>query len=867
MGEVYRATDTKLKRQVAIKILPPSLAADDDRLMRFQREAEVLASLNHPHIAGIYGLEETDGSQALIMELVEGEDLSAVIARGAMSFTDALAIAKQIAEALEAAHEQGIIHRDLKPANIKVCADGTVKVLDFGLAKVLAPAAVSGADSTALPTVTSPEMTRMGVILGTAAYMSPEQAKGRAADKRSDIWAFGCILYEMASGKRAFDGATTVEALSAVLEREPDWARLPASVPPALRGLIGRCLRKDPTRRPQHVGDIRIEIEDVLSAPVDTSARTQVRWRPIALAALAVALLVVLTLARTLWTRRTAADVARSDPMRTSIAVPGDVRLTVGGMSVLAISPDGTTLVFSAGHKGRRQLYIRKLKEFAVRPIPDTDDGGGPFFSPDGQWIGFFARGQMKKVAITGGGAVTIAPAPSGRGATWHDDGTIIFTPEPDAGLSRVSAAGGPVQTLTSPNAGANEIAHRWPKILPGAKAVLFTVFKGVEADSLINVLSLETGERKQLISGGTNPIYVPDHATAERGHIVYAREGEVFACPFDLRRLEITGVPRRIENGVKYSSTGSTAFAVSSDGTLVYLSGSASDERILVWVDRRGAEQPLGPPAARVSFPRLSPDGNHLLVTKLEGGNYDLWIYELSSAHWTRLTFDAAFDAAGVWSPDGRRVAFRSFRGQPFNVFWKPSDLSTTEQRITSTHANQIVCGWTGGGRAVIYSEINPAGGTDLWVAAVEGDRTPHSVLRGLVPPAVGVPSPDDRWLAYTSSESGVPEVFVTEFDGNGVPASGTRAQISSGGGVEPSWSRDGRELFYRGSERMMAVPVADGRSLKTAEPQPLFADGYVRFGDLVNYTVASDGRFLMVKQLDETPVEIKIVSNAMQQ
>ena len=370
----------------------------------------------------------------------------------------------------------------------------------------------------------------------------------------------------------------------------------------------------------------------------------------------------------------------------------------------------------------------------------------------------------------------------------------------------------GSSQTLTSANAGANEIAHRWPRILPGGKAVLFTVYKGVEADSLINVLSLETGERKQLISGGTNPIYVPDRATAERGHIVYAREGEVFACPFDLRRLEITGAPRRIESGVKYPSTGSTVFAVSSGGTLVYLSGSASDERILVWVNRGGVEQPLGPPAARVSFPRLSPDGNRLLVTRLEGGNYDLWIYELSSARWARFTFDPAFDAAGVWSPDGRRVAFRSFRGQPFNVFWKPSDGSRTEQRITSGRANQIVSGWTGDGRAVLYSEINESGGRDLWVAAVEGDRTPHSVLRGLDPPTVGVPSPDDRWLAYTSSESGVTEVFVTEFDGNGVPVSGTR-NISSGGGVEPSWSRDGRELFYRGSERMMAVAVADGR------------------------------------------------------
>jgi eukaryotic-like serine/threonine-protein kinase len=863
MGEVYRARDPKLGRDVAIKVLPEAFANDPDRLARFEREARTLAAVNHPHIAGIYGFEESDGIRALVLEFVEGETLADRLVRGPIPLGESLPIARQMAAALEGAHERGIVHRDLKPANVQLTRNAIVKVLDLGLARLVETAG-SARSATHDATMTAP--TQTGTVLGTAAYMSPEQARGGLADRRSDVWAFGCILYEMLCGHRPFGGATTVDALAAILERDPDWSRLPASLPPALRKLLERCLRKDPNRRLQNAGDLRIELEDMLTEGADVPAYSSTGWRLTALTAIIVTTLTLLVLARTLQLSRNAGAPTASQALRASIDLPGDLSLALGGMSVLALSPDGMTLAFSALREGRSGLCIRRVDDFEVRPIPGTDGAAAPFFSPDGQWIGFFARGQMKKVALTGGAPVPVAPAPFSRGAAWLEDGTIIFTPEPDVGLSRVSAAGGAVQALTKADRAANEIAHRWPRMLPGSKAVLFTVFKGVESDSLISVLSVDTGERKPLIPGGTNPFYVPDRAQPERGQIVYARDGQLFASPFDLRRLEVTGPPRRVAAGVQQTSTGPAAFAISSDGTLVNVSGGASEQQqVLLWVDPRGGEQPLGTPPGNYKFPRLSPDNSQLLVTRLDGGNYDLWIYDLATGGWAKLTVDAAFDAAGVWSADGRRVAFRSFRGHPFNIFWKPSDGSATEQRITTAPANQTVHAWTRDGRAVIYSQLNPGALTDLWVAALDGDRTPHRLVQGLNGPVVGVPSPDDQWLAYTTAESGRPEVFVAEFDGDAVVNVDARRQISFDGGIEPSWSRNGRELFYRSTESMMTVRVESGKPLRHGKPQALFPDRYQRFGEFVNYAVAHDGRFLMLRDLNARSPEIRILKNVL--
>jgi len=672
----------------------------------------------------------------------------------------------------------------------------------------------------------------------------------------------------MFAGRRAFGGNTNVEALAAVLEREPEWKRLPASLPATVRKLLQRCLRKDAGRRPQHAGDLRIELDDVLSEPRETSTRNPlVAWRLTALVAMAIAVGALLWLGRTVRTPHITGTARAVDPMRASIKLPGDLRVTIGGMSVLALSGDGTTMVFSARRGGRRQLYIRNLNEFDVRPLPDTEDGTGPFFSPDGHWIGFFAHGQLRKVASTGGGAVTIAPAALSRGAAWHDDGTIIFTPEPDVGLSRVSASGGPVQMLTTTDVGANELAHRWPQILPGGKAVIFTVYKGVESDSIICALPLPAGARKVLISGGTTPFYVPDPGMGERGHIIYTREKDLFAVPFDVRRLDVTGPPYRIDADVQQTPTGATALAVSSDGTIVYGSGDSTAGEGLVWVDRRKSDQPKDALPGRASFPRISSDGKRVLLTRIDRGNYDLWVYDVTMTGLTgsnRLTFDSAFDAAAVWSPNDHRIAFRSFRGQPFSIFLKPSDGTAPDQRLTNAKANQVVHGWTHDGR-VIYSEINTSGGWDLWAVHLDGDRTPKLLLQRLDGPVVGVPSPDDRWLAYTTAESGVPEVFVTELPAGAVPVSAPRVQISLGGGVEPVWSRDGSELFYRGIDSIMSVHIGTNGPLKANTPQSLFPDPYARLDDIVNFAVGPDGRFLMVRQSQPASLEIRVVRNGL--
>jgi serine/threonine-protein kinase len=855
MGEVYRARDLRLGRDVALKILPVDVRGDPGRLARFEREARSLAALNHPHIAAIYGVEESGDIRALVLEFVEGETLAARLTRGPLPLAEALSIAHQVASAIEAAHERGIVHRDLKPANVQLKPNGTAKVLDLGLARMTETAA-SVRPVEEFDTVTG--ATAIGTILGTAGYMSPEQARGESVDGRSDIWAQGCILFEMLSGHSPFRGPSTVDVLAAVLEREPEWSRLPP-MPPALRTLLERCLRKNAGRRLQHSGDLRIELEDILEGAPAPARRPA--WQPPVLAAALVATLVA---GLWLWNTRSrpaAPGMARS-PLHASLRLPSDVELTLGSTTAFAISPDGKNLVLSAERKGRRSLFMRTLDDVAVRAIDGTEDGTSPFFSPDGQWIGFFARGDMKKVALAGGAPIVIAHAASRRGATWQEDGTIILSPEPDGGLLRVSAAGGPVHAVTTTDMAADEIAHRWPAALPGGKAVLFTVFTGVESDSLIKVLSTETGEQKLVITGGTNPMYIPGRTSPSHGELLYARNADLFVCPFDVARREVTGATRRVATGIQQRSVSPAAFSVSADGTLIYVPGIDAGQ-VLVWVDSSGNERLAQVPVAHYWFPRLSPSGRQLLITKLEGGNFDLWTYDLSSTQWIRLTLDRAFDAAGVWSPDGRQVAFRSFRQHPFNIFWKPADPSAPERRVTTKPANQIVHAWTPDGRGVIYSELGPTGQISVWSAAVQAEEPPKLLLRDLTAPVVAAPSPNGKWLAYTSTESEVPEVFVARFDADGRIAAGARAQISLGGGTEPVWSADGGTLYYRTSGRMMAVTVDAGDVLRVGQPRPVFADQYARTGEFVNYAVTRDRQFLMVKAENSGEAELRIVSN----
>ena len=663
MGEVYRARDTKLGREVAIKILPSAFTHDTERRARFEREARVLATLNHPHIGAIYGLEHADGVQALVLELVDGETLADRIARGPIALDETLGIARQIADALEAAHEKGIVHRDLKPANIKITPDGVVKVLDFGLAK-----AASGDTATAdlqSPTITVGG-TREGIILGTAAYMSPEQASGRTADKRADVWAFGIVLYEMLSGRQAFPGETTSEVLAKVIEREPDWTALPASTPPRLRELLRRCGRKDPKTRLQAIGDARIQIEELIIGATDETA-TAVAAQPraqrsarFAWIVAAVSLALAVSIAISPWAPWQSLPALES-PHRLSAELGTDAVIP-GTAAHLALSPDGSVLAFQGEKNGSEQLYVRKLEQLQAVPLPGTVGASQPFFSPDGQWIGFFAEGKLKKVAVAGGAAATICDAPQPRGGAWGEDGDIVFSiaasvSSPRNSLLRVSSDGGTPQPATTLSD--DEVTHRWPQVLPGARAILYTAHNRANnyADANIVVQTLPNAPRKILQRGGSFGRYVPS------GHLVYVHDGTLFAAPFDHVALEVTGPGRPvIENIANNPFNGSAAFAFAANGTAVYLPGQTSSTELPIeWLTRDGKTTPLRAATAIWSHPQFSPDGTRLAINIIDNGQTDIAVYDWARDILTPLTFGAEPDRTPAWTPDGRRITFVS--------------------------------------------------------------------------------------------------------------------------------------------------------------------------------------------------------------
>jgi Tol biopolymer transport system component len=673
MGEVYKAHDTKLRRDVAIKVLPESFARDADRLARFRREAQLLASLNHPNIATIYNIEDSNRTTFLVMELVPGETLAQRIKRdGAVPVEETLTIAKQIAEALEAAHEKTIIHRDLKPANVKLTPEGKVKVLDFGLAKAFA-GDTSTEDMGNSPTL-SMAATMQGVILGTAAYMSPEQAKGKAVDKRTDIFAFGAVLYELLTGKPAFHGDDVTDILGAVLRMEPDWSQLPEATPAAIRILLRRCLRKDKRQRLSDATDVRIEIEDAIAAPataeptaaaIDTGVlgrRALLLAAGCLLAGALVASLIVWSLRPT----RPAQPVSR-------LVVPLAPNESLTGMSgvTLALSVDGTQLAYVAGASQR--IYLRAFDALEAKPLTGTEGAYGPFFSPDGQWIGFTAGGKLKKVAVSGGAVLTLCDVQNSRGAAWGAKDTIVISPSASVGLSQVSAAGGAPQPLTMLKEG--ETSHRWPQFLPDGKTILYTIGTGGSFDDAqIAAYRLDTGEQKVLIRGGTYARYVPT------GHLVYYRAGTIMAARFDTAQLAVLGTPTPAIEGVMSTSgnNGGAQFSFASLGSLVYVPGGPQSDiqTTLVWVDRKRTEQPLPAPPHSYANPRLSPDGRQVAFDIADAGKQDIWIYDLLRDTLTRLTFEG-LNSFPVWTPDGKRVAYRSQRPGSYNIFWRPADGS----------------------------------------------------------------------------------------------------------------------------------------------------------------------------------------------
>jgi len=847
MGEVYQAHDTKLGRDVAIKILPEAFAHDPERLSRFQREAKMLASLNHPNIATIHGLEQSNGTNYLVMELVSGETLSERVKRdGAVPIEEALAICKQIAEALEAAHEKGIIHRDLKPANVKVTPEGKVKVLDFGLAKAFAGDTASSNPSES-PTL-SVAATMKGVILGTAAYMSPEQARGKAVDKRTDIWAFGCVFYELLTGKQAFQGETVTEILAAVLKGEPEWQALHTNTPIKIRDLLRRCLQKDVNKRCRDAGDVRIEIEEALAVPATAEATAPTKGiralgRRALILSLGALLLGAAIAGLAIWNLKPAPPSPPRPVTRTVITLPPGDQLAGLDSPAMALSPDGSQLAYVARRGGRQQIYLRALDNLEARPIAGTEGAIGPFFSPDGQWLGFFAAGKLKKISVSGGAALNLGDAPNPQGASWGSQSMIAFAATNVSVLQLVSDAGGTPQPLTRLEKG--DGLDFWPEFLPGSKAVLFAA--GNLASTTVAVYSIGNGQRRDLIPGATHPQY------ALSGQLVYAQQGTLMAVPFDPQRLTVTGAAVPVVEGVLESSAlTAPQYGISSAGSLVYIPGVQGSRRLL-WVGRNGAEQPLTVPAHAYDSPRISPDGRKIAVS-IDG---QIWLYDLSRDTLTRLTFAGNTNNRPVWTPDGKRVAFYSNKEGQLNLFWQLADGSGGLERLIASENLNVPLSFSPDGQLLAFNDLNPTTQTDIWVLRLN-DRKAQPFLRTPFTEGAARFSPDGHWLAYISDESGRFEVYVQPY-----PGPGGKWQISTEGGGEPVWNPNGRELFYRSGNKMMAAEVTTQPSFAVGKPRVLFMGEYVLASvPVANYDVSPDGqRFLMVKPSEQAASLSQIV------
>jgi serine/threonine-protein kinase len=859
MGEVYRARDTKLHRDVALKVLPDRFAIVPDHLARFTREAHVLATLTHPNIAAIYGLEESTDIRGLVLELVDGPTLAEHITLSAgpggagLPLGEALAIARQVADALEAAHEKGIIHRDVKPANIKIGRDGVVKVLDFGLARVW-----DGAPQADLST--SPTLTAGGIggraILGTPTYMSPEQARGQSLDRRTDIWSFGCVLYEMLTGGAPFAADTISDSLAATLEHAPDYTRLPPDTPEPIRRLLRRCLEKDRRKRLDSAAGARLEIDDAF-VPVEAEAiaraASQSRITPVAIAAMAGSAAVA---ALVTWVLMRPVPPTPAPPSRFSIAAPPGVPLNVSGAARdIALSPDGRHLVYRFGgsNTAGSPLMVRAIDRLDGQPIAGVTNAYAPFFSPDSQWIGLFENAELKKVPVGGGPAVTLTAVTGGPlGAGWGDDNSIIYaTDDPKTGLWRVPADGGEPTVLTIPDAARHETEHAFPSVLPGGRGVLFTVIATGETDtSQVAVLDVTTGRHKTLVSGSqAEYVDVSRGAGTAAGYLTYRVAGMVRAVPFDAVRLETRGTPVPVVEGVLMKPRGAANYAVSRAGTLLYMVG-VSDQmtpRSLVWVDRKGHEEPIGAPPRAYGTPRLSPDGT-LLAAEIYDLDTDIWIWDFARKTLRRLTFAPEGDGMSVWTPDGRQIIHES--GRPPNLYRQAADGTGTVERLVTSATGQWPTSITPDGAylagfdfsGVIFVPLTrPAPLEPLAEMRFRGNFTDFS--------------PNGRYVAYQSNESGRDEIYVRPFPR---VDSGGRWQVSTAGGTRPVWARSGRELFYLdGSNALTSVAVsASGPTFSAGKPATVFETKYVQSNPSRHYDVSADAqRFLMIKDGPTNP------------
>lgn len=892
MGEVYRATDTNLKRPVAVKVLPHAVAGDPDRLARFQREAEVLAALNHPNVAQIYGLERSDpstgpgqaGAFSLVMELVDGPTLADRILESAIPVEESLRIATQIIDALAAAHERGIIHRDLKPANIKLRPDGTVKVLDFGLAKLtdvsVAVRTTGVGDLSQSPTITTPAMTQLGVILGTAAYMSPEQAKGREADKRSDVWAFGAVLFEMLTGRRAFEGEDVSETLASVLKTEPDWTRLPADIPPAIGLLLKRCLVKDPRQRVSDMSVARFVMNesgglaDTRPSNAAASSNSAARSRRHSLmAAAAAAALTAIVAAAVAW----ALLPTRHTPQLVRFSITPEFAPTLTGTSfqVLAVSPDGTKLAWAAN----RRLYVRSIDELDARAVTDAVSTLSPVFAPDGRSILFVTISDgglaLQRIPLDGGVASTIATLegfPSLSGISWSEDGILIGAPGARGGILRVRPSGGALERLIP--VGANEILHG-PQMLPGGRELLFTVADSAREDlwdhAKVVTQSLTDNSRRVLVENASDGRYVPS------GHLLYTVGGTVYAVPFDVKTLTVTGIAVPVISGVRRATgaqTGATQMAVSPNGTLAYVPGPATSGltmRNLVIGDGRGDAVPLKVPPAFYVHPRVSPDGRTLAVGRSEGQTSDIWTYDLAATNEIkRLTFGGA-SRFPVWSADSRRVTFQSSRDGDRAIWWQPLAGGTAERLTTPAKDEEHVPeSWAKDGTRLLFS-VHKSSSFSLWVLTLNGKKTePFGNVTSQETPSASF-SPDGRWVTYASTEraggtlSANRGVFVEPFPPTGEKHQAPKTLLD----YHPVWAADGKSILYvPGSSRsIVSVPISTQPSVSFGTPVELPRapmPGLISL-DMRGYDMLPDGRLVGVSQLESagSRTELRVVLN----
>jgi serine/threonine protein kinase/Tol biopolymer transport system component len=838
MGEVYRGRDTRLGRAVAIKVISGGMQFDPNRRVRFQREAKAISSLNHPHICALYDVGEHGDLQYIVMEYLEGETLQDRLQNGPLPLTEAVRYGLEIADALESAHRKQILHRDLKPSNIMITASGA-RLFDFGLAKVLQISEPHSRGSTAAKPITVD-----GAVLGTPEYIAPEQLRGKEPDVRTDLFSFGVCLFQMITGERPFQGNTYASLVASILEHDPpSLSTYRPEVPSSLEWLIRNCLAKDPDERIQTAHDLKLEltrIDDEMrtpSAPGRVPKPTSRRWVYGVAAAAA-----LIAIAAALIVRQTTQSGAKSSIRRFSIALPRNAPLADGPFERFAVSPDGTRIAY-VGAGDTTRLYLYSVDTLEARPLPGTEGARGPFFSPDGQWIAFYTVDQgLKKVALAGGAPILVSPERDLRGATWSADDTIVFA-QVAPPMRRVSGSSGHSEAVSLGTLGAVPASVRWPAFLPGGDAILFTAtdVTGDYENSKLMISSLKTGRTKTVLNGATYGRYA-------NGHLLYLHSQTLFAAPFDAGAMQVTGAGVPVASDVDfYASSGLAHFAISSDGSLFYIPrDAAASEGQLLWVNRTGESRtPITAAQRAYEQPRLSPDGRRILVTVGPTPRSDLWVYDIQSDTWSRLTNEAQ-NQSGVWSPDGNQIAFASTKNGGFDLYTMPSDGSAPAQRITARRSWDFPTSWSSDGKSIAVVEQYRATFNDIYIVAPQRDAVPVPYLNTQSDEREPVFSPDGRWMAYRSNESGRDEIYTQSY-----PNPGRKRLLSSSGGTHPVWRKDGAELFYRNGDKMMAVGIQSRPDFTADKARMLFQ------GDFEDeYDVTPDGqKFIMVKRPPQSP------------